>query len=44
MKDHIKNYIRKVVDACGGPETFQKEWLSNVDVDVVRSFEEMEVF
>ena len=44
---HIKGFIRerlqRAIEACGGQEGFQREWLVNVDADVVRSFGELGV-
>lgn len=32
-----------MVQACGGGDAFQTEWLVNVDVDVLKGFTAMEV-
>ena len=35
--------LQKLVEACGGQEAFQRDWLVNVDVDVVKSFAKLNV-
>lgn len=34
----IKHYLQQAIQACGGQEAFQNEWLVNVDKDVVAAF------
>ena len=38
IKDFIRERLQRAIEACGGQEPFQREWLVNVDADVVRSF------
>ena len=38
----VRNYVRDrlavAIDSCGGMEAFQRDWVQNVDEDVVRGF------
>jgi len=43
IKDFIRERLERAVETCGGQEAFQREWLVNVDADVVRSFGELGV-
>ena len=41
-REDVRVYVREklavAVEKCGGMETFQREWVQNVDEDVVRAF------
>jgi hypothetical protein len=37
----IKHYLEVAVQSVGGQEAFQREWLVNVDKDVVAAFGEL---
>ena len=41
VKDFIRGRLQRAIEACGGQEAFRREWLVNVDADVVRSFGEL---
>jgi len=43
IKDFIRERLQRVIEACGGQDAFQRDWLVNVDMDVVRSFGELGV-
>ena len=38
----VRNYVRDrlaiAIESCGGMEAFQRDWVQNVDEDVVRGF------
>jgi hypothetical protein len=34
----IKHYLQTAIQAAGGQEAFQNEWLINVDKDVIAAF------
>ena len=38
----VRNYVRDrlaiAIESCGGMEAFQRDWVQNVDEDVVRDF------
>lgn len=38
IRDFVRERLQGLIVACGGPETFQAEWLANVDSDVVAAF------
>ncbi|KAJ5309675.1 uncharacterized protein N7443_002136 [Penicillium atrosanguineum] len=38
IRDFVRDRLQQLIVACGGPETFQAEWLANVDADVVSAF------
>lgn len=38
VRVHIREKLAIAVEKCGGMETFQMEWVQNVDEDVVRAF------
>lgn len=38
IRDFVRERLQQLIVACGGPETFQAEWLANVDTDVVSAF------
>ncbi|EME46887.1 hypothetical protein DOTSEDRAFT_126805 [Dothistroma septosporum NZE10] len=37
----IKHYLQLTINACGGYEQFQAQWLVNVDKDVVKGFSDL---
>jgi len=39
----IKHYLEVAIQAAGGQEAFQGEWLVNVDKDVIAAFGELEI-
>lgn len=43
IRDFIRERLQRVIEACGGQDAFQRDWLVNVDADVVRSFGELGV-
>ena len=38
LNDFVRQYVQQAIQANGGPEQFQNEWLVNVDKDVVQAF------
>ena len=38
VRDFVRERLQRSVEACGGQEAFQREWLVDVDTDVVRGF------
>ncbi|MCJ1436845.1 hypothetical protein MMC27_006227 [Xylographa pallens] len=38
VRDFVRERLQRCVEACGGQAAFQREWLVDVDADVVRSF------
>ena len=38
VKDFVRQRLRAVIGACGGEEIFSRDWLGNVDKDVVAGF------
>jgi len=38
IRDHIRGGLGAAVQACGGMEAFQRDWVQNVDVDVMSGF------
>ncbi len=36
--EFIRHHLKGAIAACNGYEAFQREWLANVDQDVVASF------
>lgn len=38
IRDFVRERLQQLIVSCGGPETFQAEWLANVDADVVAAF------
>jgi hypothetical protein len=38
IRDFIREQLRAVINACGGEQQFQAEWLANVDRDVLTAF------
>ena len=38
IRTYIRDSLQSIVTACGGPEAFEREWLVNVDGDVVQGF------
>ncbi|MCJ1388710.1 hypothetical protein MMC18_001559 [Xylographa bjoerkii] len=38
VRDFVRARLQRSIEACGGQEAFQRDWLVDVDVDVVRSF------
>ncbi|MCJ1418138.1 hypothetical protein MMC32_004483 [Xylographa parallela] len=43
VRDFVRERLQRCVEACGGQEAFQREWLVDVDADVVRSFGQLGV-
>ena len=43
IKDLIRERFQRAIEACGGQEPFQREWLVNVDADIVRSFKKLKI-
>ena len=39
IRTYIRDNIQSIVAACGGPEAFERDWLVNVDRDVVHGFQ-----
>jgi hypothetical protein len=35
---YIKHHLVQAMAQCGGQEAFQRDWLVNVDANVMRSF------
>lgn len=40
----VRHYLQQAVQMCGGQDAFQREWLVNVDQDVVAGFSKLGVF
>ncbi|MCJ1287281.1 hypothetical protein MMC26_006629 [Xylographa opegraphella] len=38
VRDFVRDRLRRCVEACEGPEAFRREWLVDVDADVVGAF------
>jgi hypothetical protein len=38
VQDFVKEHLEQVQASCGGQETFSREWLENVDKDVLAEF------
>ena len=38
IRDYVKEKLAVAVQACGGMEAFQRDWVENVDADVVSGF------
>ena len=38
VRDAIRENLGRAVEACGGMEVFQREWVGNVDRDVLSAF------
>ena len=38
IRDHIRQKLAIAVEVCGGMESFQRDWVQNVDADVVGAF------
>ena len=43
VRDFVRERLQRCIAACGGQEAFQREWLLDVDADVVRSFGQLGV-
>ncbi|RDW82682.1 ARM repeat-containing protein [Coleophoma cylindrospora] len=41
--DFVKARLQQLVSSCGGEQEFQQNWTSNVDVDVIKGFQELGV-
>lgn len=39
----VREHLQAVIQACGGEQGFQEEWLSRVDKDVLKGFGELGV-
>jgi hypothetical protein len=37
----VREHLQHAMQACGGEQRFQEEWLSRVDKDVVKGFGEL---
>jgi hypothetical protein len=37
----VREYLQQAVQAAGGEQRFQEDWLANVDKDVVKGFGEL---
>ena len=44
VQDFIKHHLQKAIADCGGQEAFQRDWLVNVDRDVVNDFSKLGMF
>lgn len=44
MRDFIRDKLVVVIQGCGGMEAFQRDWVQNVDADVVKSFSDLGLF
>lgn len=44
MRDFIRDKLAVVIQGCGGMEAFQRDWVQNVDADVVKSFSDLGLF
>jgi len=40
---YIRQHLQQAIVDCGGQQTFQDEWLANVDRDVVAVFARLEI-
>ncbi|KAI9762174.1 MAG: hypothetical protein M1835_008068 [Candelina submexicana] len=38
ITEFIRHHLKGVIAACNGQETFQRDWLGNVDQDIITSF------
>lgn len=43
ITDWIRHYLQQAIEGCGGQEVFQKEWLANVDKDVIAAFGKLNI-
>jgi hypothetical protein len=43
IKEHIRAHLIRAIEACGGQQAFQNDWLVNVDKEVVKSFESVQI-
>lgn len=41
LPEYIKQHLSQVIEACGGGERFQQDWLVNVDKEVVAGFSQL---
>ncbi len=39
----IRDHLRQAMESAGGPESFQEEWLSRVDNQVLDSFNDQSI-
>ncbi|MCJ1358736.1 MAG: hypothetical protein MMC33_008736 [Icmadophila ericetorum] len=38
IKQFIREHLHRIIGKCGGQEAFQRDWLGNVDEDVIKDF------
>ena len=38
IKDFVREHLQSTINAAGGQDAFQQQWLVNVDVDVIKAF------
>ena len=38
IRDFVATRLKELIERCGGPEAFQREWLSRIDEAVVKGF------
>ena len=43
VKVHIRERLMHAIALCGGQDAFQRDWLVNVDKDVVQSFGSLQI-
>ncbi|KAI9732905.1 MAG: hypothetical protein M1834_003845 [Cirrosporium novae-zelandiae] len=43
LRDFIRSHLQSTIANCGGQEAFQRDWLVNVDKDIVSSFGGLEI-
>ncbi|KAK5134006.1 hypothetical protein LTR08_007011 [Meristemomyces frigidus] len=43
LPEYVRGHLQRVVAACGGAEAFEREWVGDVDKDVVSSFSRLGV-
>lgn len=41
LSQFVRHHLQNAVAACGGEQSFQEQWLVNVDQAVVKSFGEL---
>ena len=39
----VRETLATAIETCGGMETFQRDWVQNVDKDVIQGFQALEI-
>ena len=43
IRDYVREKLGIAIEACGGIEAFQREWLQNIDQDVLSGFSALRI-